>query len=405
MKLPGPAEMHADFPIAFPVAAPARSPRAAIEVEVVPLPSLATLQDEWRALEGASDASFFVSWHWIGAWLAALPDDVGRLLVRARSNRRTVGLAVFCTGERRRGPITTRALFLHATGRPDLDELTVEYNGILMDRTLEAEVLSAIIGALHALPEWDEIYLDGWHRNDLLGCLEQPGTRLLCEQRRPFRYVDLAALRNAGHAYLAGVASSKLRQNVRRTLRECEVMGGMRFIVARDADEALEFLADLKRLHEKAWKAKGQPTAFSKAFFQDFHAGLVRQGMAGGFVQIARLAAGERAIGYVYSFLHRGRVYAYQTGFDFEAATFSVWSPGLATHALAIEHNRDCGHEVYDLMAGESRYKKDLAECSGSMDWLILQRPKITLRVYDGMRVAWSRMQGWSRKAQASPPP
>lgn len=370
---------------------------AVLDVQVGDVPALAVLGAEWRELESRSDASFFIGWDWIGAWLSTLPPDVKRRLVRVRIAGRTVGLAVFCEGERHRGPITTRSLYLHATGRPELDELTVEYNGILADRIVEGEVVRAVLERLLDDPAWEEVHFDGWHRADLVPSLERRGLRLVTEQRRPNRYVDLAALRLSARPYVDQLPSSRIRNHIRRTFRGCEAMGGTAFRVATSVEEGLEFFADMKRLNLEAWAARAGRSAFANEFFCRFHEALVRDGLPRGVVQIGQLSAGGRPVGYVYSFLHRGRVYAYQTGFDYGAGGFAVWSPGLATHACAIEHNRQRGFNVYDLMAGECRYKKDLAQHTAEMSWLVVQRPGFKLQLYGGVRAAWSQVQGWAR--------
>lgn len=393
-RTPPPSSLQASFQ---PLRESHGGGSAALDVQVVDLPALAVLEGEWRDLESRSDASFFITWDWIGAWLAALPPDVRRRLVRVRIAGRTVGLAVFCEGERHRGPITTRSLYLHATGRPELDELTVEYNGILADRIVEGEVVRAVLARLLEDPAWEEVHFDGWHRADLVPALERPGLRLVAELRRPNRYVDLAALRLSARPYVDQLPSSRIRNHIRRTFRGCEAMGGTSFRVAATVEEALAFFADLKRLNLQAWSARPGRSAFANEFFCRFHEGLVRAGLPRGTVQVGQLSAGGRPVGYVYSFLHRGRVYAYQTGFDYGAGDFSVWSPGLATHACGIEHNRQLGFNVYDLMAGDCRYKKDLAQHTAEMSWLVVQRPGFKLQLYGGLRAAWSQVQGWAR--------
>lgn len=369
-----------------------------VEVEVAEPPPAAALEAEWRDLEARSDCSFFLTWDWIGPWLATLPADVKRRLVRVRIAGRTTGLAIFCEGERRRGPMTTRTLHLHATGRAELDELMIEYNGILADRVVETEVVRATLRHLLDDPDWEEVSLDGWHRADLAAHLDAPGVRLVVEQTRPNRFVDLAALRGQQRPFIDTLLSAGTRNHIRRTLRFCEASGGAGFRVARTVEEALAFFADMKRLNLAAWKSRGVRSAFDNPFFCAFHEAAIRAGTESGVVQVARLEAGGRPVGYVHGFVHRGRFLAYQTGFDFEYGGFSVWSPGLATHACAVEHFRERGLRIYDLMAGESRYKKDLAPQSASMDWLVLQRPVLKLQVYGGMRAAWNQVQGWTRR-------
>ena len=372
-------------------------------VEMTGVPAPMELEAEWRALEAAADGSFFLTWDWVGLWLGMLPEDLPRHLVRAREGGRTVGLAIFCENIRRRsGMIRSRALFLHTTGRPELDELTLEYNGVLAERGREGDVLAAMLGFLAGRREWEELYFDGWYRSDLLPGLRMPGTRLLPERVRPYHFVDLQALREGKRPYVETL-SAKSRYRVKRTLREfTQATGAAVFRAANGVAEGLEFLGELKRLHQETWRARGMPGAFANDWFDRFHARLVAEGSARGFVQLVRLSMGERPVGLLYNFLYRGRVYVYQTGFDYvHAAGASKWSPGLLCHSFAVELNRELGHHVYDFMAGDSRYKRELASSSGDMGWYVLQRPRLKFRLHDLMRAAKRRMRSREQAAPA----
>lgn len=369
-----------------------RPGRVAVEIASAPPP--AALQAEWLELEASSEASFFLSWSWIGAWLRHLPAEVHPLLVRASLGGRVVGLALLCEGVRRRPglPMGARALFLHSTGREELDELAIEYNGLLAERGREAEVLEAVLAAISARRRWEEMSLPGWYRTDLLPALRMPGALLLYERRRPCRFVDLRRLRESGRPYVETLPSGGARRALRHTRRDCEARG-LAVAVARDAAEGAEYLRGLAQLHGATWRERGLPGCFVNPHFQRFHSAMVETGVPGGFVQLVRVSMGERAIGYLYGFVHRGRVYAYQTGFDYHAFD-KTWSPGLLCHALAVELNRDLGHDIYDFMAGDVRYKRELATESSDMDWLVLQRPRLKFRVHEMVRRAVRRLRG-----------
>ena len=115
------------------------APRS-LRVTLERLPPLAEVERDWRDLEGRSDRSFFMSWSWMGAWLGALPSHVRPELLRVESQGRIVALGVL-VGRliRRHGVFLSRALFLNSTGDPHLDELTIEYNGLLSERGFERE--------------------------------------------------------------------------------------------------------------------------------------------------------------------------------------------------------------------------------------------------------------------------
>ena len=362
-------------------------------VDWMAAPPAEALAAEWRELEARSDGSFFVSWHWIGRWRAALPPSVDCRLLRVREGSAVVGLALLCVGRRTRMRIvTSRALFLHATGDDALDELTIEYNGMLARRGVEREVLAAALAELSRDPSWDEVYLDGFGEAALVPERLPDGAVRVTERHLKYRYVDLEALRRSARPYTA-MMTRDMRSKMKRSRAAAEAVGPLAFVTARDASEARSFLDGLRALHQKTWRARGKPGAFATPFFAEFHERLVSEAFAEGVVQLGRLDAGGTTLGYLYCFLYRGRVYVYQTGFDFSLGEGTNWRPGLVCHVFAIEHNAALGMSAYDLMAGEGRYKRELASESGEMDWLVLQRPRLGFRVHALLRAARRRLR------------
>ena len=375
------------------------SARGELRVTSAPLPPLAGLEREWHALEMRGEHSFFMSWHWIGSWLSQLPADVPCRLLRAERGDATVGLAVICANKtRRHGFVSSRGLYLHRTGVEELDELTVEYNGFLAEDGAAGEVTRAFISHLRGESGWDELYLTGWHHLDLLPDLAQAHDGAIKSVRRFFYYVDLDELRRGGSRYPERLPKN-IQYNLRRSVRDYEKHGALKFDVAGTTDEALEFLAGLKDLHQRSWQARGEPGAFANRYFDAFHVALVRRLFPENVIQLTRLTVGDRAIGYFYNFVYRRRLYHYQSGLDFEFD--SKLSPGTVCHAHAVEYNLKAGTGIYDFMAGELKYKKDHATHSGEMLWLVLRRPRLKFMVEDWLRGMKNRLRGGAAVSEA----
>jgi len=109
-------------------------------------------------------------------------------------------------------------------------------------------------------------------------------------------------------------------------------------------------------------------------------------------IQLARLRVGERAAGYLYNLVYRGHVYHYQSGIDYDID--SRLSPGLVCQEYAVEFNQQRGHRIYDFMAGELKYKNDLATGSTEMLWLVLQQPRLKFRIEEWLRSCKARLRG-----------
>jgi CelD/BcsL family acetyltransferase involved in cellulose biosynthesis len=82
----------------------------------------------------------------------------------------------------------------------------------------------------------------------------------------------------------------------------------------------------------------------------------------------------DGAVGYLYNLVWRKRVYVLQTGFR----TYSDkrLMPGYAVHVLAIVYNRQRGMEVYDLMHGDSLYKRLLCNRNELLRWVVIRRKR-----------------------------
>lgn len=350
------------------------------------LPRGPALEVLWRELEGRAHASFFQSWLWVGTWLECLPANIEAHLLKAERSGTIVGLGVLVPRTVwRHGMLRSRALFLNATGDPHFDELTIEYNGFLAAAGTEREVaMSCVAHLLAKKPDWDELFLPGLGDPDLLGGLPPDGARVCERYRRRSHFMHLAELRDSGLDYLASLGRP-VRQQIRRSIREYEKVGPLRLDEARDAAEALRYLRRLGELHQQHWEGKGRPGSFANRFFTRFHERLIERAFPAGGIQLLRVTAGEKEVGYLYNLVYRGQVYFYQSGLDYRMPGSGV-RPGIVSHVLAIEHNLRQGHSTYDFSAGDDRYKRELSTSSRELAWQVVQRPRLKLRIEDALR-------------------
>ena len=144
-----------------------------LRVTLTALPAIAELEPLWLALESRADASFFQSWLWIGTWLECLPTYVAATLLRVERAGSVLGLGILVPRSLSRHKVLhSRGLFLNCTGDPHLDEITIEYNGLLCARGEDSAATKAAIEyLLLENPEWDELYLEGLHRPDIVDSL------------------------------------------------------------------------------------------------------------------------------------------------------------------------------------------------------------------------------------------
>lgn len=365
---------------------------AALSFELVCPPDICALEHLWRTLEASAPHSFFQSWNWVGTWLAELDRPACALIGRAPDGRVVLLGALSPSLRRNRLPVSTHGLHLHSTGDDALDVITTEYNGFLVDAAWQGQAETQAIRHLFALPE-----VAGHRRNELhlrgiaapfapgLAAAGLAGTAL---ERQPSWYVDLASLRAAGGDYLAGL-SANTRYQIRRSMRLFAADGPLVAEPARSTEEALAFLDALKTLHQRYWTSRGEPGAFAFPFFERFQRRLIETCQPGGQVELVRIRAGQRELGYLYNFRHNGRVLAYQSGFHYAADP--RLKPGLVSHTLCIERHLREGAAVYDFLAGAARYKASLGRPGPDMTYWLIERPTRVLRAESRVRVLLGR--------------
>ncbi|WP_411833486.1 GNAT family N-acetyltransferase [Pseudoxanthomonas mexicana] len=358
------------------------------QVRLDPLPDPDVLRESWQALEARSACSVFLRWPWIESWLAMIGDSRGDAwLVTVSLAARTVGLGLI-VGRRTRNGLGTRGLWLHETGDPVLDNLTVEYNGLLSESGRESACLQAMIRHLaRSGPRWSLLHLPGIPAHHLdMRQLQDEGLDLQCKESAT-PYVDLAALRKGGQSYLSGLSANN-RSAIRRTARRIEQkFGALSLRLVDGAGARLEAFDRLCDLHQRHWSGRGGG-AFADPRIVAFHRRLLADPRMQHQLQLLALMAGERPVGYVYGLIWGGATYFYQAGIDYDAHAGSG-SPGLLMLSLAVQHACDAGQARYEFMAGDSRYKRALATQADRLVWLTLDRSGWLLRA----RRAWRRLK------------
>lgn len=376
------------------------------EVTCRPIDDPGALAPLWRELETRADTSFFNTWLWIGAWLAGVEPHLAPCLLTVRRGDIIVGLAVACRRQHRRfGFLPVRAWHLSETGQPELDAITVEYNDVLAERDDAEAITQALLSASFSLDGGvDEVRASGSLRRLPEGALAHTVVRTTVQ---PAYQVNLAAINASGGDYLAFL-KQRQRYLVRKSLKRLGSPQPLRVEAARDLAQGRAYLAELKRLHNVYWHARGAVGAFALPFQDGLHDRLLSQGLEDGRVALLKVAQGDTVLGYFYYFCHRGWVHYYQSGVDYEKFNASD-SPGLAAHALAIEHFRAAGHQVYDFMIGDYQYKRTLSTEELPMYWTVYQRDSAKMRlertIRQTARDARDRYQQWrERRARPAAP-
>jgi CelD/BcsL family acetyltransferase involved in cellulose biosynthesis len=332
-----------------------------IRVSVRSSVDFATLADQWRALEHRSDASFFLSWTWIGCLAAErFPNPV---LVEAVEDGRTVALALFNRVHRWGLPV----LYLHESGDPELDCPYIEHNGILTETGRAAELTPLCLTAVARRYRLVLSGIDGI----CLNAIRSVAAFYRLHRAQPAHFADLARLRGSDANYLAS-RSPNTRQQIRRSERYFAALADGGPVTVTEADsvpEGLAMLDALAALHQATWVSRGKPGAFARPFFRRFHRALIEAGLPSGLIALQKVTAGDIIIGYLYNFRFRNQMLAYQSGLQYRDEV-SAARPGLLAHTAAIGEAVPQNIDIYDFLAGDDRYKRSLSDSSHTLSWV-----------------------------------
>jgi CelD/BcsL family acetyltransferase involved in cellulose biosynthesis len=345
---------------------------------------LEAVGERWRTLEQRSDCSFFQSWAWTGCLAAERFRDP--VLIEVRRQDACVAMALF---NRRRGrwPRMDR-LWLGESGTPALDSVFIEHNGPLV-ASGEEDALRDCLRAV--LRSGRRVVFSGVGAAQLRALDDLPSA-VIARQTRVAPYIDLAAIRDAGGAYLDSL-SANTRYQLRRSARRYGAGGPLQVDRAGSPAEAHSFLDRLAELHQATWTKRGRPGAFANPAFARFHHTLIDRTAGSGAADLLRVRAGQRVIGYLYNFRFRGAASAYQSGFAYDDSDPHA-KPGLTCHHLAAETYLAEGADRYDFLAGGDRYKASLSNAALSLHWIELAPP---WSVPDILHRLAGRWRAWTR--------
>ncbi|MGA2552677.1 MAG: GNAT family N-acetyltransferase [Burkholderiaceae bacterium] len=352
----------------------------------------------WGDLFARSEsATLFLSSEWIQTWLDVYASKFGGFWVRWVAQDNTVGGCLILKRTVWWQIIPQPTLFLNVAAETVELSPWSEFNQPLYIAGYAEAVAEALAHLVNRI-RWARFefwgYEDGAFSQAFLKSLSQY-TLQTREERAPF--VDLKAIE--GQEY-EGTLSSKTRPQIRRSRRMYEDSGGpveIRF--AQDEAEALAFLAELGIMHNAIWRSRGEVGSFERPEFRSFHEEVVKRLWAAQAVDLIQIKTSEKVIGYLFNFKLGKKIYCYQSGFVQEED--KNFKPGLLTHATAISAYMRLQYEEYDLLSGDSRYKRSLTKNGRTLFWSTAYRRSAYGRLLWLARQLKAR---WRSKAAAQDP-
>ncbi|NOZ36831.1 MAG: GNAT family N-acetyltransferase [Gammaproteobacteria bacterium] len=343
-------------------------------IELTAVSDMELLQSDWTKLEANADCSYFQSWGWIGVWLKEVVADMRPQVIRVWEREELVAIGILInTSVTRRGILSSRKLFLNEAPVNNRN-MIIEYNGLVLKRGHEEGVYKAVIYHLrYADANWDELCL-GLVRKSItdtfLGDLDTE-FYLTIENRVSSWQFDSEKIEQ-GMSGICHSLSRNRRYQINKALKVYRKEGDIVLEEAKTVEQAQDYFDGLKKLHTLRWVARGKTGSFANPVWENFHRQMINTRFSCGEIQLVKVATPSRTIGYIYSFLWRGRVYVLQTGFNMDIPKNG--QPGYISHMFGILHNQKKGYEIYDLLSEDSGYKKILCNSSEELITVCFKR-------------------------------
>lgn len=360
-----------------------------------PVGPLSHLGTEWQDLESRAQAPVFLSWQWIGHWLAVYRPRAH--VLKVWEDDRMVGAGIVVeSDELRHGMLRSRCLRLHQTGRRVLDQIWIEYNGFLAESGRDLEVAVACLDYLCTeMGGWDEFVVGAILEEEAETFARHTGLHQHIRWKAPCYGVDLNQLRNSGQKYL-DTLSRNTRYQIRRSQRLYGERGAVTLVRPENLGDALAIFDRIGPRHLRRWGAGPDQSGFANPDFVRFHRQMICEQWPSGGVDLVSLRVGDDEVAGFYNLLYRQVVYFYLGGIV--AEDDNRLKPGLLGHSLCIEDYRNHGFRYYDFMGGDERYKQNLGQCHGNLVQISLQRNRFKLRLESAVRKARRRWLGEERR-------
>jgi CelD/BcsL family acetyltransferase involved in cellulose biosynthesis len=340
------------------------------------------LSRDWQQLEPATEPTFFLSWQWIGTWIETYAKPLLVLEVKNAAGV-VVGLGLLRQQRQRKFKLWSRnTLYLHQLGEQKLDQIWIEYNGVLCHREHQAAVEQAALHHLKQHLDWDEWVISGIAQKDLTRYQSELALPGFLRWSAPCYGVDIAQLRQKGAEYRQTL-SANTRYQVNRTQRLYEQNGPLSIHRPTDVRQAVDYFAEIGPLHIKRWSGHKQNSGFLNAEFVSFHQNLITRHWPAN-IDLLKVCAGDQVVAIIYNFIHRKTICFYLG--VFKADDDKKLKPGLLSHTLCIEQYQKAGFDYYDFMGGDEQYKAQLGVVHNQLRQFCFVRNQFAYLIELGMK-------------------
>lgn len=311
------------------------------------------LQSRWedvRRLEGYC-RNVFLTADWLSTWVDVFVGPFDLHFVFALDEFGAVqGCAPCVRRERRLLGLRTTYLELAGTGT----SVTPEYLEIVCAPKFRLPFVSALADYFQSHPDLfdviclDRIAADSPSNQQFHAAFADFGTVLKDIDRCPF-----FLLPESFEVFLEQ-KSYNMRRTVRRVVKRLESKYRVEVEYITNAGDIDRALSTARTLHEQSRSVKAQKGNFGKPGYMTFHRTLAHKLIASGQLVLAFIKFDGRPVAFRYGFLHLGRYYDYQTGYD---PIYEQDRPGFAMLVYLVRDLIGRSVQEFDFLSGAHEYK------------------------------------------------
>jgi hypothetical protein len=286
----------------------------------------------------------------------------------------------------RQGIVPTRLVSVYSCGDLYLDAVCSIYNHFLQLKDVDISIYDIV----NSIPlRWEEFYFPGASTQEFPGNgFEHYDQRyIIYDYKKSAYYIDLLKIGNTFDSYLATL-SLNTRSQIRRSVRFYNAFGALQVAEADSIETARQMLEEMYYLGNIRKESQGLVSSINPYVIK-FNDDLLQARFSFSEIQVLKITAGEKLVGYLYNHVYNGSVYFYQCGFQYYEDNKA--RPGLVTHALAIVYNANKKNTIYDFGAGEDRYKKSLSNGNNSIVWVRLLKPTLKMHIFKVLKTMKER--------------
>jgi hypothetical protein len=341
----------------------------------------------WCDLQSLACPHFFLSWTWIGSWLAMVLPTTPVWLFTARRGDQVVAAALLTRDvrPRLRGRLQVRQVQVNEFLAPGFD-MVMGYNGLLTVPGVEEASWRAFLKMLSEWgPEWDELALCALSGREVQRLEATIGDlRVVHDKSFPSWVVDLSPL-VASPGDPIRLLKRKSRQQLRQSRRAFAERGALSIRPALSLGEAHCMFDKLGAMHTQRWQAAGRRGAFANLRWVAFHRQIIDQAFETGTAQLLETRVGGEPVGYLYGHVFGDTVFMQQTGFA--RSDNNRLRSAHVSHVEAMRYYAERGIRRYDLLPDEAAsYKRFFTSPGPPVHWVQVQRPRKNLAIERSLR-------------------